>query len=255
MSEKKGWGSTVLGWFVVQEGQQEGAHEADPSAQQQPAADAGTDIADELIRKYSGGGGGYTPSAQTSRTTTSAAATDSPAATPATETFHPAPPSAPGGQVDFDAVYEAAGVDAEERSRVTRAVELLRSLPEGTDTTVKKQIVEASLRAFGVPVEKIIEAGAEEIQALEFYQRAGAADTEELINQSEQRIRELEQEIADVRKVMQQRVEEQQSVIRACNEKKLEVQQILEFFGQERVAAVVKASPKLHDPSGEAPTT
>jgi len=253
MSEKKGWGSTVLGWFVVQEGQQGGAHEAEPAPEQ--TTTGGTDIADELIRKYSGGGGGYTPSA-TTRTTTTADASAAPAgAPPATETFHPSPPTAPGGQVDFEAVFEAAGVDAEERGRVSKAVELLRSLPEGTETAVKKQIVEASLRAFGVPVEKIIEAGAEEIQALEFYQRAGAADTEELINQSEQRIRDLEQEISDIRKVMQQRVEEQQSVIRACNEKKLEVQQILEFFGQERVAAVVKASPKLHDPSGETPTT
>jgi hypothetical protein len=158
--------------------------------------------------------------------------------------------------VDFDAVFEAAGIDSEERGRVARAVELLNGLPAGTDVAVKKQIVEMSLRAFGVPVEKIIEAGAEEIQALEFYQRSGASETEQLIAESEQRIRDLEQEIADVRKVMQQRVEEQQSVIRACNQKKLEVQQILEFFGQERVAAVVKASPKLQDPSGDTtPTT
>ena len=255
MSEKKGWGSTVLGWFVVQEGQQEGAPEAAEPAAEQPAA-AGTDIADELLRKYSGdGSGGYTPSPATRTAATADASSAAAGAPPATETFHPSPPPAPGGEVDFDAVFEAAGVDSEERGRVARAVELLRSLPEGTETAVKKQIVEASLRAFGVPVEKIIEAGAEEIQALEFYQRAGAADTEELISQSEQRIRDLEQEIADIRKVMQQRVEEQQSVIRACNEKKLEVQHILEFFGQERVAAVVKASPKLHDPSGETPTT
>ncbi|HYO63941.1 MAG TPA: hypothetical protein VER08_09950 [Pyrinomonadaceae bacterium] len=249
MTDKKGWGSTVLGWFVVQEGQQGAEMTADVPAE--PTAD-GTDIADELIRRYSGGGG-----ASTARTTPAADAglsADSSAPAPSTESFRPAPPSAPGGQVDFDAVFEAAGVDSEERGRVARAVELLNSLPEGTDVGVKKQIVEASLRAFGVPVEKIIEAGAEEIQALEFYQRAGAAETEQLINESEQRIRDLEQEIADVRKVMQQRVEEQQSVIRACNAKKLEVQQILEFFGQERVAAVVKASPKLQDP-GETPTT
>ncbi|HYP53995.1 MAG TPA: hypothetical protein VEQ42_10675, partial [Pyrinomonadaceae bacterium] len=252
---KKGWGSTVLGWFVVQEGQQQpGEPSADAPAE--PTTD-GTDIADELIRRYSGGGGGSsaatTPAADAYSPAGSSA--DSSRATPSTETFRPVPPASPGGQVDFDAVFESAGVDSEERGRVARAVELLNSLPAGTDVGVKKQIVEASLRAFGVPVEKIIEAGAEEIQALEFYQRAGAAETEQLISESEQRIRDLEQEIADVRKVMQQRVEEQQSVIRACNAKKLEVQQILEFFGQERVAAVVKASPKLQDPSGDTPTT
>ena len=246
MSDKKGWGSTVLGWFVVQEGQESGQPTADVHAE--PTA-GGTDLADELIRRYSGGGG--SPSAATATTPEAPAHDDSAAPAPTTETFRPSPPVAPGGQVDFEAVFEAAGVDAEERGRVSRAVELLNSLPAGTDVAVKKQIVEASLRAFGVPVEKIIEAGAEEIQALEFYQRAGASETEQLISESEQRIRDLEQEIADIRKVMQQRVEEQQQVIRACNTKKLEVQQILEFFGQERVAAVVKASPKLQDPSGD----
>ena len=48
---------------------------------------------------------------------------------------------------------------------------------------------------------------------------------------------------------MQQRVEEQNAVIQSCNTKKLEVQKVLEFFGQEAVARVVRESPKLHEPS------
>jgi hypothetical protein len=48
---------------------------------------------------------------------------------------------------------------------------------------------------------------------------------------------------------MQQSVSELQSVIKVCNDKKLEVQQVLEFFGQAKVAEVVRESPKLHDPS------
>jgi hypothetical protein len=51
---------------------------------------------------------------------------------------------------------------------------------------------------------------------------------------------------------MQQSVTEQQNLIKVCNDKKLEVQQVLEFFGQETVAKVVQASPKLHDPSDPA---
>jgi hypothetical protein len=34
-----------------------------------------------------------------------------------------------------------------------------------------------------------------------------------------------------------------------------ESQQILEFFGQDRVARVVKESPKLHDPSAPTDTS
>ena len=221
MTEKKGWGSTVAGWFIVQD---EKTAVEDPSG----------------ASPVEGGSTDYTPT-----TGTTSVATDFSTGAESS----PPPPPLQGGQVDFEAVFETAGVDAEERGRVARAVELLRSLPAGTDAAVKKQIVEASLRAFGVPVEKIIEAGAEEIQALEYYIRAGAADTEKLINESEQRIREYEEEIQVIRRIMQERVHEQQTVIRVCNDKKLEVQQILEFFGQEKVAAVVKASPKLEDPS------
>ena len=219
MSEKKNWGSTVLGWFIVQEPQQGGV--PDDSPQSYESAD------DAII----------------------AAAAGAPSEEPAPDFFKGAPPpAAPGGKVDFEAVFEAAGVDADERERVKKALDLVRSLPPETEKMVKKQIVEASLKAFGVPIEKIIEAGVEEIQALEGYIRAGAADTQKVIEESDQRIRTLEQQIKDLRTVMQQRVEEQQSVMKACNLKKLEVQEILEFFGQEKVAQVVKDSPKLYEP-------
>jgi hypothetical protein len=168
---------------------------------------------------------------------------------PALDVFKTAPPEAPGGQVDFDNVFEAAGIDAEQRERVSRTLSLLTDLPPGTDDTVKKQIVMASLRAFNVPVEKIIESGAQELQALEAYIRACASDVEKVTTEADQRIRQHEEEIAKLKIVMQQRVEEQNKVMASCNSKKLEVQKVLEFFGQEAVARVVRESPKLHEPS------
>src|SRR5262245_23354087 len=147
MSEKKGWGSTVLGWFVVKD---EG-EEATPQADGDPGADAAASIP--------------------------ADAEPSPVAP---INFVKEVPAAPGGNVDFAAVYEAAGIDEEERGRFAKAADLLNALPAGTDATVKKQIVEASLKAFGVPIDKIIEAGVQEIQALEGYIRAGATDTQKL---------------------------------------------------------------------------
>lgn len=210
MSEKKSWGSTVAGWFVVQD---------------QPAADAA-----------------------------SAPPTDAaPPPQPELNVFaSPPPPAAPGGVVDFDKVYEAAGIGGEERERVTRIQDLLNSLPPGTEEAVKKQIVMASLRAFGVPIEQIIEATAQEIQALEAYIRSGAADAEKVTTEAEQRIKQYEDEIVKLRTVMQERVAEQQTVVRSCNDKKLEVQKVLEFFGQDAVAKVVRDSPKLHEPPGAA---
>lgn len=212
MSDKKSWGSAVMGWFVVQD-----------------SAEGGTDSHgaasdDALIERVAAGD------------------------PEPLEVFTSAPPPSRGGEVAFESVYEAAGITAEEHQRVSRTLELLNSLPPETDETVKRQIVMASLRAFGVPIEKIIESGAEELQALEAYIRGGARDTEQVTTEADQHIRQLEEEIANLRTAMQQRVEEQQKVMRACNAKKLEVQKVLEFFGQDAVARVVRDSPRLHEP-------
>lgn len=224
MTDKKGWGSTVLGWFIVQDEQ---------AAGEEAPVQVSDAAASELDPSAT-----WTPNAEGCG-----------ASTPTLALLQSDALIVPAGNVDLDAVFEAAGVGEEERQRVAKAIALLRSLPAGTDVAVKRQIVEASLSAFGVPIEKIIEAGAGEIQALEYHIRAGAADTEKLIQLSHQRIQEYEEEIRKIRKIIAEREQEQQGVVRACNEKKLEVQQILEFFGQETVARVVKESPKLHDPS------
>ena len=200
----KTWGQTVLGWFVVQDGEGE------------PAAATAAVEADAREVEH---------------------------------IFVTNPPAAIGGKVDFDQVYEAAGIGGDERQRVTKTLELLAALPADTPTPVKKQIVEASLTAFGVPIDKIIESGVAEIQALEGYIRAGAADTQQVLADAESRIKAKEDEIRQLSKVMDERVQEQQTAARACNDRKLNIQQILEFFGQDAVARVVSASPKLRTPS------
>lgn len=223
MSDKKSWGSTVAGWFIERD------EPHTPTQIESPENEAGV-TADP------------SPAVPETYTTPS----------PTQTVFQTAPPPPTGGKIEFAAVFAAAGVDDEEQQRVARTTDLLRSLPAGTDAAVKKQIVEASLKAFGVPIEKIIEATAEEIQALDGYIRNCAADNEKLIQESDARIKQYEQEITNIRTVMQQSVEEQQNLIKTCNDKKLEVQQVLEFFGRDKVASVVKASPKLHDPSDPA---
>jgi len=216
MPDKKSWGSAVMGWFLVPDSPEGGSESHD-----------GVLADDALIQR-------------------AAAEQSEPL-----QVFSSEPPPARDGEVDFQGVYEAAGITAEEHERVSRTLELLNSLPPDTDETVKRQIVMASLRAFGVPIEKIIESGAEELQALEAYIRGGARDTEQSTSESEIRIRQLEEEIVGLRAAMQQRVDAQHKVIRTCNEKKLEVQKVLEFFGQDAVARVVRDSPKLHEPKSE----
>jgi hypothetical protein len=197
MSDKKNWGSTVLGWFVVQD---DGRRAADTAAAEAPALET---------------------------------------------TFVKDVPAATGGQVDFDAVFDAAGISAELRSHCSKAGELIASLPTQAEPTVRKQIVEASLKAFGVPIDRIIEAGVHEVQALEGYIQADARDARKVMEESQRRIAQHEEEITQIKTVMTQRVDEQQAVVKACNDRKLDIQRVLEFFGQEAVARVVRESPRL----------
>ena len=234
MTEKKSWGSTVKGWFIVPD---ESAGGEEGSADYKPFSDVQVATEDEAtVRRAAGGGAGAKAGAGA-------------AANQQQTVFAGPPPAAPGGAVDFEQVYDAAGIHKDERERVGRTLELLNSLPAGTDPTVRKQIVMASLRAFGVPIEQIIESGAQELQALDAYIAAGAADTSKLTEEADQRIKQYEQEIVKLRKVMQERVDEQNAVVKRCNAQKLEVQKVLEFFGQEAVARVVRESPKLQEPS------
>jgi hypothetical protein len=213
MAEKKGFGSTVLGWFVVREGE-----------------DKPDDSADALIAKY---------------------AQAEPPPPPPEVKLAGAMPKAEGGNVDFPAVFRAAGLGDEEQGRVDKAMNLLKTLPAETPKEVKKQIVEASLKAFGVSTSLIIESAVGEMEALEAFIRTGQAQTQQILADTSKRITELDAEIARLRQSMEQAMQEQKQRTAAANTQKLDIQRVLEFFGEEAVAKVVRESPKLHEPPAE----
>jgi len=208
MSEKKGWATSLKGLFVESDEQH-----VDAELEQPAPAEA----------------------AAHQETTATAASAASTAAVPAAMPGLPAgdfpreSAAAPPGKLDFAAIYTAAGIGPEEQERVAKAAELLHALPEGTEAA--RHIVEASLKAFGVPVEKIIAAGDREIQALDAYAEADAADTRKVLDDSNRKIAQYEQEIQRIRQVMDERVAAQQSVARGCAAGKLDLAQVLGFFG------------------------
>lgn len=224
---KKSVGETVLGWFVVREDE-----EGDEAAAPDSVSDAQAKQA--LVERYA---------------------------------QRPAPPPPPkdapksmrleGGELPLVAagksldaaalakVYEAAKITPEEQERVQKAKSLVDSLPLETPNDVKRQIVEASLKAFGVPIEDIVETGVEQIQALEAYIQHGARHTQSVLQDAQTRIEKLQIEITEIKKLMELQVSTQQGLARSCNDEKVKVQRVLEFFGQEIVAKVVRESPKL----------
>ena len=231
MSSKKGLGETVLGWFVVRE--DEG---------QEPEA-----TTEELIEKYEKKAAAAPAAPARGRPSAPAAAPPPPP--PSSVKLNSAVPKIIAGSTPtasvFAQVYRSAEIDDEEQERVEKAMTLLQSLPSETPKEIKKQIVEASMKAFGIPVDQIIETGAQEIQALDAFIKHGEAQTQSVLSDARARVIKLDAEIAEIKKLMELQVGTQESLARATNEQKLRVQSVLEFFGQEAVARVVRESPKL----------
>lgn len=223
---KKSLGNTVLGWFVVREDDEGNVIEEKDEEPEQ--------VVEKIVAKK---------------------VAPRPPPLPADT----APPSIrlPHGDVPrigagvspdaevFAKVFHAAGIGQEERERVEKTLGLLQGLPSETPKDVKKQIVAASLTAFGVPVESIIETAAEELQALEAFIQQGERHTQEVLRDAGNQVEKLAAQITEVKRLMELQVKTQQNLVRSTNEQKLRVQSVLEFFGQEAVAKVVHDSPKL----------
>jgi hypothetical protein len=217
MSEKRSWGDTVLGWFVERDDEKKPAPRPEPEAEEprhaapRPAAPKPAPPMVELKGEV------------------------------------PTPPE-PGAPFDFSSVYKAAGIMPEAQDRVEKAIALLSTLPADASKEVKRQIVEASLKAFGYPVEQIIQAAATEVQALHAFIGFGERSTTQAVAEAHLRIDELEKQIAEARALIEQKQASQEQLAGRCNQQKLRVQEVLEFFGQETVARVVVGPPAENPP-------
>lgn len=237
---KKSLGNTVLGWFVVRE-EEEGDAPSEAASDEVEVDTAEPEAEPQrVISKYN------------------AAKQKAPLPPPPSDDAPPSvrlpgdvPQVAAGAIPDaamFSKVFQAAEISAEEQARVDKAMTLLESLPRETPKEVRRQIVEASLKAFGIPVDEIIEAAAQEIQALEAYIQQGERHTQGVLQDANGQIEKLSARILEIKKLMELQIRTQQGVVRASNDHKLRIQSVLEFFGQEAVARVVHASPKLVEP-------
>lgn len=224
MSEKKNLGETVLGWFVVRDDEDE------------------DDTPEKIIAKYG------------KKAPLPPPPPPDPKAPPSVALKGEVPVLAAGIAPDarvFAQVFKTAQIGDEAQQRVEKALGLLQSLPTETPKDVRKQIVEASLKAFNIPIDDIIETAAEEVQALEAYIQHGERHTESILSDANQQIGRLEAQIVEVKKLMELQARTQRGLVKASNDQKLRIQAVLEFFGQEAVARVVRESPKLVEPKAK----
>lgn len=137
---------------------------------------------------------------------------------------------APKGPADFDVIFRDAGMDAAELDRVKKAEELLRSLPEATPQNVKKQIVEASLKAFGFEIDKIVLAANNQKRALDAYVKVNEGATTKAITDAEAQIKSFNEKIAALRTEIERRTQTLAGVTSQAQSRKAQVQKVIDFF-------------------------
>lgn len=211
MPEDKGIGSKILGLFVEQDG------EGKPK-------DAG-----ELSRF-----GLKTPKtpaeevAELARASGAAPAAPPPAA-PAGPPLKLTPASAPAS-VDFAVIFKDAGMDPAELDRVSQAEALLSKLPATIGQAEKRAIVEASLKAFGFEIEKIVTAAQNQKRALDAYVKVNETATARANQEAEAKIKSLNEQIAQLRADVEKRGAGLTQLTAKAQDRKAQVQKVLDFF-------------------------
>ena len=231
---KKNLGNTVLGWFVVREDGQGGESEEEELEELEPEPEP--EKPSKAVQQYK-------------RKVAPPLPDD--AAPPSVRLQGNVPQVAAGSTPDprvFAQVFHAAQITDEAQGRVEKALALLQSLPMDTPKETRKAIVEASLKAFSIPIDAIIETAAEEIQALQAFIENGERHTQSVLTDANAQLERLAVQANEIKKLMELQVRTQQGVVKSSNEQKLRVQTVLEFFGMEAVARVVEQSPKLVSP-------
>ena len=138
--------------------------------------------------------------------------------------------SAVGAPTDFDVIFKDAGMDVAELDRVKKAEELLKGLPESTPQDVKRQIVEASLKAFGFELDKIVSAANNQKRALDTYVRVNEQATAKSITDAEGQIKTLHEKIAALKADIEKRTRHLTALSEAATHRKNQVQKVIEFF-------------------------
>jgi len=132
--------------------------------------------------------------------------------------------------VDFDAVFKNAGLDPAELDRVRKAEELLKGLPEATPKDIKRQIVEASLKAFGFDVQKIGQAAQNQLKAVDTWVRVTEQQTAKAITDAQGQIAQLEDKVISLKADITKRAEQLAAMAAAADSRRAQVGEVLEFF-------------------------
>jgi hypothetical protein len=219
MPDDKSLGKRILGLFV----EDVPADDSETRTADGEAPSAADEIA--AIARQSGP---LTPGAPLGRTAASASL---PPSLSSSELVAPV-------KVDFDAVFKNAGIDPQALDRVRKAEDLLKNLPDSASAEVKRQIVEASLKAFGFEISKIVEGVQTQTRALEAYVRVNEQQTGKAITDAQAQIAKLEDQVITLRADIDKRTNALAGLSAAADVRKRQVLKVLEFFHPAAPAAL-----------------
>lgn len=224
MPEDKGLGSKILGLFV--ESGDGGDKAKDPQELSRFGLKTGGEkSAAEEIAELARASGAAPPPA-------GAPAAPAPAAgVPAGPPLKLQPAAAaPGTPVDFGAIFRDGGMDPEELDRVAKAEGLLGNLPATIGQAEKRAIVEASLKAFGFEIGKIVAAAQNQKRALDTYVKINETAASKSNQEAEAKIKSLNEQIAQLRADVEKRGAGLTQLTAQAQARKVQVQKVLDFF-------------------------
>ena len=147
----------------------------------------------------------------------------------------PSLPPLPGGPVepaklDVAAIFRTTGITDEEQEQVGRARQLLSSLPAGLPLETQRQIVEGTLRTFGIDPARIRTACQREQKALDSYAVVTRQELEKRSADGQKRLLELRAEMEKVQRALEERARAQAGVELACSSHKESIGRVVAFF-------------------------
>ncbi len=119
-------------------------------------------------------------------------------------------------QVDFGSIYRAAGLSQDELDEVDRTEKLLRTLPANLALETQKQILEGTLKTFGVALERIRHTIARQQRSLVAYAGVVKQDAEKRDAEARARIEQLRAEALKLERGIEDRARGRAAVELAC---------------------------------------
>ncbi|MEI7576909.1 MAG: hypothetical protein WCK51_08450 [Armatimonadota bacterium] len=143
------------------------------------------------------------------------------------------PVMAPGGVVQFQAVYDSAGLPKADFG-AEQALEVINSLPAELPLNVKRTTVQATLgamgKAMGVNTESVVADASRKLAALSAYEDMMNHKTNTYVGKLEAQIKDLETQIAGIKSEIADTQAMLGKAVGACQTEADRLDDVVEFF-------------------------